>query len=134
MPLPFNPMPGTIVICDFRGFVPPEMVKRRPAIVVSPRFRGRGNLCTIVPMSTTPPRRVEAYHHLLNMSPPLPRPFDSDVCWVKADMLYTVSYDRLDLPHEKDGCGKRVYITRIISANDLQKVRQCILCGLGLNS
>lgn len=134
MSLPFNPMPGTIVICDFRGFVPPEMVKRRPAIVVSPRLRRRDRLCTVVPISTTPPNRVEDYHHLLKMVPPLPRPFDADTCWVKADMLYTVSYDRLDLPHEKNPCGKRIYITRLIPAEDLREIRQCILFGLGLNS
>ena len=134
MPLPFNPMPGTVVICDFSGFIVPEMVKRRPAIVVSPRLRGRTNLCTIVPLSTTPPDKEQNYHYLLELKPHLPRPFDVDSCWVKGDMLYTVSYDRLNLPHVKSVAGRRVYITRIISAEDLRNIRRCILFGLGLEA
>jgi len=41
MSIKFNPEQGLIVICDFKGFVPPEMVKRRPAVVISPRLRQR---------------------------------------------------------------------------------------------
>jgi mRNA interferase MazF len=134
MPLPLNPMPGTIVIRDFSGFVVPEMVKRRPAIVVSPRLRGRGNLCTIVPLSTTPPSKEQNYHYLLELDPPLPKPNGAESCWVKGDMLYTVSYGRLNLPHERDIAGKRVYITRVISSDDLRNIRQCILVGLGMEA
>jgi mRNA interferase MazF len=50
MSLPYHPKQGTIVICDFKGFVSPEMVKRRPAVIVSPRLRKREGLCTIVPL------------------------------------------------------------------------------------
>ena len=132
MPLPFNPLPGTIVICDFTGFVVPEMVKRRPSIVVSPRLRGRANLCTIVPLSTTPPAQEQKYHYMLEMCPPLPKPFDAGVCWVKGDMLYTVSFARLNLPHERDMHGKRMNITRIVTRDDLRNIRVCILCGLGM--
>jgi len=53
MSLLYHPKQGAIVICDFKGFVPPEMVKRRPAVIVSPRMRKREGLCTIVPLSTT---------------------------------------------------------------------------------
>jgi uncharacterized protein YifN (PemK superfamily) len=132
MPLPFHPVPGTIVICDFAGFVVPEMIKRRPAIVVSPRLRGRNGLCTIVPLSTTPPAMEQKYHYLLELNPPLPRPFDSEVCWVKGDMLYTVSFARLNLPHEKDAHGRRININRVISGDDIRNIRFCILCGLGM--
>jgi len=134
MPLPFHPMPGTIVICDFAGFVVPEMIKRRPAIVVSPRSRGRTGLCTIVPLSTTPPAREQKYHYMLELSPPLLRPFDAEVCWVKGDMPYTVSFARLNLPHEKDLHGKRVNINRVVSRDDLRNIRLCILCGLGMET
>jgi len=133
MALPFHPLPGTIVICDFNGFIVPEMVKRRPAIVVSPRLRGRTNLCTIVPLSTTPPGKVEPYHYLLRLDPPLPRPFDATACWAKGDMLYTVSYDRLNLPHERNPSGGRIYITRIIPPDDLSALRKGILFGLGIS-
>ena len=73
MPLQYHPKTGTIVICDYNsGFVPPEMVKRRPAIVVFPQFKKRSGLCTIVPFSTTPPTPVMPYHYKLNLNPTLP--------------------------------------------------------------
>jgi uncharacterized protein YifN (PemK superfamily) len=134
MSLPFNPVIGTIVVCDFSGFIVPEMVKRRPAIVVSPRLRGRVNLCTIVPLSTTPPAKAQNYHYLLELSPPLPKPFNTEACWVKGDMLYTVSYDRLNLPHERSVTGERIHINRVVSAEDLLNIRHCILFGLGLGT
>jgi uncharacterized protein YifN (PemK superfamily) len=56
MPLTYHPETGTILICDYNlggGFIEPEMVKRRPVVVISPRFRHRDWLCTVVPLSTT---------------------------------------------------------------------------------
>jgi uncharacterized protein YifN (PemK superfamily) len=48
---------GTILLCDDArgGFRPPEMVKRRPAIVISPRLPHRNGLCTVVPVSSDRP-------------------------------------------------------------------------------
>ncbi|MFZ4526570.1 MAG: type II toxin-antitoxin system PemK/MazF family toxin [Chlorobium sp.] len=91
MNLSYHPKQGTIVICDFKGFVAPEMVKRRPVVIVSPRMRQREGLCTIVPLSTTPPNDSEAYHYKLYINPVLPKPYDAEFHWVKADMIYTVS-------------------------------------------
>jgi hypothetical protein len=39
--LKFHPKPGAILVCDYRGFVEPEMVKTRLCFVVSPRLRKR---------------------------------------------------------------------------------------------
>jgi uncharacterized protein YifN (PemK superfamily) len=38
---------GTILLCDYSrgGFQPPEMVKKRPAVVISPRLPHRDGLC-----------------------------------------------------------------------------------------
>jgi len=48
-------------------------------------------------------------------------------------MVYTVSFDRLILPHNgKDQSGKRCYDVRVIDAADLLKIQECILHGLGL--
>lgn len=135
MAIRFHPEQGTIVICDFEGFVAPEMVKRRPAIVVSPRLRKRDGLCTIVPLSTTPPREVATYHFKLHVEPVLPKPYDANFHWVKADMLYTVSFSRLSLPWEnKDVHGNRNYDVRVIDMADLLKIQQCMLHGLGLTT
>lgn len=133
MAINIHPEQGTIVICDFKGFVPPEMVKRRPAVVVSPRLRNRNRLCAIVPLSTTPPPRIMSYHYKLHTDPVLPHPYTAKYHWVKADMLYTVSTDRLFLPFNgKDAQGRRIYDVRVIDKADLIKIQQCVLYGLGL--
>src|SRR5690606_23154786 len=135
MGLKFHPDPGTVVICDFKGFQSPEMVKRRPAIVVSPRWRQRDELCTVVPLSTTHPRSICTFHCQLTFDPPLPEPYSAPRMWVKADMVYAVSFRRLDRPYAgKDLQGKRIYDVRHISEEDFLTVRKCMLHGLGLGA
>jgi mRNA interferase MazF len=135
MAIQFHPEPGTIVICDFDGLKAPEITKRRPAIVMSPRFRNRGNLCTVVPLSTTAPQPVMPYHFRLYMEQQLPYPFAADMHWIKADMVYTVSFERLFLPFAgKDELGRRVYDVRVIEPNELVAIRRCLLHGLGLSA
>lgn len=133
MAISFHPTTGTILVCDFRGYEVPEMQKRRPVIVISPRFRDRTGLCTIVPLSTTPPRPVAPYHYKLHTAPPLPEPYNADYHWVKGDMLYTVSFKRLFLLCSgKDAFGERVYDPRVISDEDLSEVRRTVLHGIGM--
>jgi mRNA interferase MazF len=132
MAIHIHPEQGTIVVCDFAGFVAPEMIKRRPAVVISPRLRRRNGLCTVVPLRTTPPHPICPYHLKLHVIPVLPTPYNSDFHWVKADMVYTVSFYRLDLPFNgKDASGKRIYDVRIIDRDDLLKIQECMLNGLG---
>jgi mRNA interferase MazF len=133
MAIQFHPEPGTILICNFEGLKSPEMVKRRPVVVLSPRFKNRSGLCTVVPMSTTEPEKIQSYHHKLHTAPPLPEPFSSPSHWVKADMIYTVSFARLSLLFsKKDDGGKRIYDQRVIDAADLLKIRAAVLHGIGL--
>ncbi len=133
MSLPYHPEIGTIVICDFNG-VPPEMTKRRPAVIISPRLRNRDNLCTVVPLSTTSPRKIMPYHYKLYTSPPLPTPYEALFHWVKADMLATVSLKRLRLPfRKKQNDMKREYDVRVVEQSDLIKIHQCILHAIGLS-
>ena len=120
-------------MCDFAGMKEPEMVKRRPVVVVSPRLRYRKGLCAVVPMSTTRPQPPEAYHHRIRFGEPLPAPYDSEYQWVKADMIYTVAFHRLFLlTTGKDDQGKRQYDARVISKADLRTIQSCILHGLGM--
>ena len=133
MAIHYHPEQGTILICDFVGLKSPEMVKRRPVVVVSPRSRSKTGLCTIVPCSTTEPLPLLPYHHKLYLTPQLPKPYDSHSCWVKADMIYTVSFDRLSLPHNgKDAAGKRIYDIRVLDKLELAQIQQCMLISLGL--
>lgn len=49
MAIRFPVSPGTILLCDYAtGFRAPEMVKRRPAVVISPHLRHRDRLCSVV--------------------------------------------------------------------------------------
>lgn len=131
MPLPFNPPPGQIVICDFHGLKEPEIIKRRPAIVVSPRLRGRKELCSVLPISTTDPHEEMAHHFSLRIDPALPVPYPEQDVWVKCDMIYTVGYHRLNLPWWMDEAGKRNYVNQYVSEDDLLAIRRCMLAALG---
>ena len=128
MALKFHPKPGTILVCDYAGFRVPEMVKRRPCVVVSPRLRRRDDLCTVVPLSTTTPKPPEPYHHLITLERPLPYPFDTAAMWAKCDMLATVSFARLDLIK----VGHRRYIQPTLPAGDMDRIRICIMHALGI--
>lgn len=133
MAIEFHPQPGTILICDFDGLRDPEMVKRRPVVTVSPRLRNRGRLVSVVPFSTTDPRPVCDYHHRLVVDPPLPTPYDAPAHWIKADMIYTVGFQRLFVPQLKKAAdGTRQYDLRLISEEDLLQIRACLLRGIGL--
>lgn len=127
--------PGTLLLCDYAlgGFVPPEMVKRRPAIVVSPRLPHRDGLCAVVPLSTTPPEYELNYVVKIELDPLLPAPFDSPVMWVKCDMIATVGFERLDLFRTgRDQQGKRKYLTRKINPDVFEKILTGVRAGIGI--
>lgn len=130
MPLQFHPATGTIVICDFgTGFVAPEMIKVRPVVIVSPRFRNRPGLCTVVPLSSTEPSPLELYHHPLSAGayPPARGPM-----WAKCDMLSTVSLVRLDRIKVRGIGGKREYVTFQMPLNDMAAILTGVRFALGL--
>jgi uncharacterized protein YifN (PemK superfamily) len=111
------------------------MVKRRPAVVISPRLQRRDGLCTVVPLRTTPPAGELLYQCQLELIEALPSPFTSTTMWVKADMLATVCFERLDLFRtERDRSGRRKFLTPKISPEDLIRVRCCVLHALGLGT
>lgn len=133
MALNFHPNPGTILICDYSGFQKPEMVKRRPVVVISPRLRNRNDLCTVVPLSTTPPDPVCEFHLRIVLDRPLPKPWDAVAMWVKADMLATVGFYRLDLIRiGRDHTGKRKYLKKQLSHDVTLQIRQCVSYALGM--
>ncbi len=130
MPLEFHPKPGTIIVCDYgTGFVLPEMVKVRPVVIISPRFRSRLGLCTVVPLSSTEPKPFEGYHHRISPEayPPARGPM-----WAKCDMLATVSLARLDRIKVRGRGGKREYVTFHMPADDMVAIQFCVRFALGL--
>lgn len=133
MAVSIHPEPGTIVRVDLsEGFRPPEMVKRRPAIVLSPPIPGRNLMCSIVPLSTTAPDPVLAHHLEIELDPVLPHPYTSPKMWVKGDVVLTVAFHRLRLLFSGKEQGQRVYDIRVLDAGVFEQVKACVRSGLGL--
>jgi len=94
--LMFQPKPNTIIMCSFDGFIEPEMVKKRPVIVIQ-KNKHNPKLVTIVPISTTEP------HNISDLHVPIVGPLDGQPAWVKCDMITTVCLDRLDRLKIREG-------------------------------
>jgi mRNA interferase MazF len=95
MAITFAPTPGTVLMCDFKGSIPPEMNKIRHVIVVSPRRRRTHGTCLVVPISTVAPNPIEKYHHRIPADTYSFFKAGTD-CWAKGDMVTNVSPARLD--------------------------------------
>lgn len=135
MALMYYPRPGEILLCNYdTGFVEPEMTKRRPAVVVSPRLRKRPELVGVVPLSTTEPRPTEPHHCRIELEKPLPFPFEAPVMWAKCDMVATVARARLDRFKAGRLGGNRIFLAGAVTPDQLKAIRASILCGLGLDS
>lgn len=136
MALQHHPRVGEILLCVFPAdFSPPEMVKTRPVVVISPRMQGRPNLVSIVPLSTTAPAPIERHHYRVPIHL-MPKPLQSQASevWAKCDMLYTFSLDRLDRfkAGRERGTGKRLYATGQLGLEQIIGLRICIAAALGI--
>lgn len=134
MAIKAHPNIGTILTCDFNmGFREPEMVKRRPVVVISPAIAWRPGLYTVVGLSTTPPAPPRPYHSLLVLDPPLPPPWDTVEMWVKGDMIAAVGFHRLDhVRIGRDEANRRRYRVDPLSKEQIKDVQRCVLNSIGL--
>lgn len=133
MSIRYEQKPGTILLCDFSlgGFKAPEMVKRRPVVVVSLRKRHPTGLSTVVPLSTSEPTPVCEHHCRIILDHPLPG-FDERECWIKGDMLATVAFHRLDMFRTDRGPGgKRKYLTPRVSDAQFEEIMACVRAVFG---
>jgi mRNA interferase MazF len=129
MPLTFHPGRGAIVICDYStGFRPPEMVKVRPVVIISPRRRS-SQLVTVVPISSTPPSPVEPWHYQL---PPGAYPPARGTVWVKADLVATVAIARLDRVKTKGPAGQRIYQIYQLDPGVVSAIQSAVKVALAL--
>jgi uncharacterized protein YifN (PemK superfamily) len=112
-------------MCDFKGYVVPEMVKIRPVVVVA-RNRKNRKLVTVVPLSTTAPDALEDHHHELGANPLPGR--ERITCWAKCDMLATVSVDRLD----RYKVGRGQFVTPSLPQADFDAICRAVVNALGL--
>ena len=124
--LEHHPHAGQVLICDFRGNIEPEINKRRPVVVVTPRLPHRSHLCMVVPLSTAAPDYPQPFHVRLSANPHPNEPDDLPV-WAKCDLITNVSLKRLD----RFRVGQRRYYTPQISDDDLLAVRKGVLGALG---
>ncbi len=91
----FQPKSGSVLWCDYEGFIIPEMIKRRPVIIIS-KHKKNSSLVLVVPISTKMPKK----EHYTNIE--LPRViskkyFKDKRMWLKSDMINVVSLNRLFL-------------------------------------
>lgn len=131
MAILYHPRPGDLLMCDYNtGFKVPEMVKKRPVVVVS---KARQQLVTVVPLSTTPPFPIETCHYEVSQGS-LPNSLQGDPCWAKCDMIGTVALWRLDriMNGKCPTTGKRIYLSHRISQVDLEGIKQAIRAVLYL--
>ena len=133
----FHPKAGQILMCDFEGFIAPEMIKKRPIIVLTPSMQGKANnLVSIVPLSTKKPDPIKKWHFLLEPQYLPDIKFFKNLqkqSWVKADMIYTVSFQRLELIRMgKNKAGKRIYFDGVLPKTILSEIQQCLLQALNI--
>jgi uncharacterized protein YifN (PemK superfamily) len=127
----FFPKHGHVLVCDFStGFVLPEMVKNRPVVVISREDTHGRRLCTVVPLSTTAPSPIQPWHVLIQSNPMGEQSIATTV-WAKCDMLYTVSFARLNKPHRKKQ-GKREYFLPKLLPAEIEAVRDGVSAYLRL--
>lgn len=120
--------------CDFSKFSAPEMTKKRPVLVLSPIPRNsRKKTCIIAALSTTEPNPVQNYHMKLTINGVLPQNVTSE-CWLKGDMIYSVSYERLTMywTHKTEE-GKRKYWTYALPLEHLIQARKTVAKAIGLH-
>jgi mRNA interferase MazF len=116
----FSPVEGTVLVCDFSiGFRPPEVIEKRPCVVISKQRTNR-RLCVVVPISTTESTNRKA------IAVPLPSakyPFLRRDSWAKCHAPSTVSITRLSMM--RDPVAGRGLDTRqtILDTRDLMAVR-----------
>lgn len=133
MGLRFQPSPGTILNCDFVGYIVPEIVKKRQVVVVW-KHKSNAKLVYVVPLSTTPPHTPQLTVELPCL-PIVRQGQDPNTrIWVKCDLIYTVSTDRLSMPVNR--ASRRVAASPIninISTPELMEVKKALAKALHLN-
>lgn len=115
------------MVCDFRGYIAPEIIKTRPVVIISPNHMRRPGLVTVVPLSTTAPDPIEGYHYQLNGNP-VPGSNEPEV-WAKCDLVATVCVSRLD----RVKIGRGNFETGHVSMDQVRQIRRCAALSFGLD-
>jgi uncharacterized protein YifN (PemK superfamily) len=128
MPISFFPRAGQVFVCDFTSFTEPEMTKKRPVIIISPRLPHRSQIVTVVPLSTTAPKHTLPFVVKLSRNYHPLEAADLPV-WAKCDMVTNLSLSRINAFK----VGRRKYDYPTVSQEDLLAVRHGVIHGLGMS-
>jgi uncharacterized protein YifN (PemK superfamily) len=75
------------------------------------------------------------YHCEIDIPFQLPAFWGQQTRWLKGDMINAVGFHRVDLLFlGKDLTGKRIWQTQVLPAEMRERVRLCVLRGLGYES
>lgn len=137
----YPPDRGSIIIVNFelQGVaLLPEMRKtNRPCVVVQNNKLERGQLVTIVPLSTSSPEPPEKQHHQMHHLSFRDWPIEWDAQglprWAKCDYIATVSLARCTLPYRKLRFEGRRYIKVKAIKADIEAIDRCVLWALGID-
>ena len=107
------------------------MVKRRLAVTLSPKLKRRDALVTVVPLSMSVPTPVERWH--VTVDDDVPDPWGPGPRWAKCDMVATVGYARLNLPHSKHHVtGARQYHQIELRDDVVVRLRRAVAAAIGM--
>lgn len=123
--LQFHPRKEDILICDFSGNSVPEIVKKRPVVVIRNQLPFRGGLFFVVPLSSTPPEHDVPYSFQLSKNY---LSNDKTVMYAKCDLVCSVSLARLD----RIKIGYRQYATPKMLPADFDRVIAGVKYALGV--
>lgn len=132
MGIQYHPKIGQVLYCDYSGLKYGEMEKKRFAVVLSPKYAQSQSVCTVVPLSITPPPLVRDFHYVLEKDP-YPKGEPGVKVWAKCDHVFTVSFERLSgWWDERNPDGTRKYEKLFVTEKDITCIRKCVLYALGL--
>lgn len=125
--LQFHPRKREILICDFHGNIVPEIVKKRPVVVLRDPLPYRSDLAIVVPLSSTPPKYATPYCVLLSQNY---LSQDSKPMYAKCDLACSVSLQRLD----RIKIAPRKYVCPRMNDDDFNNVVNGVAWAFGFAS
>ena len=138
----YAPKRGSLIMVNFSMGGKPvgaEMPKdTRPCVVVQrQQDMKRGQLVTVVPLSTVEPRKIMPFHHLMDHRSfrQMPESFDrARPRWAKCDYITTISLDRCKSPYRVPGYGRKRQPLKVqIIDADLGAIDDCLRWALALD-
>ena len=114
-------------MCDFSGNIVPEIIKKRPVVVITPHHIQRAGLSMVVPLSSTPSDRCDPYVVELSQNY---GSYDFKRQFAKCDLACSVSWKRLD----RFKLGYRRYASFHMTNSDFEAVIAGVAYAFGMKT